>query len=46
VLTIDDGGREGLEFRRVPYDVDRLVATIRGSGMPEPERQVTRYRRT
>jgi predicted phosphodiesterase len=46
VLTVADDGREGLEFRRVPYDVDRLVAIIRQSGMPEPERQVSRYRRT
>jgi predicted phosphodiesterase len=44
VVTAEDGGVVRLEFRRVPYDVERLIATILESGMPEPERLAGRYR--
>ena len=43
LLTAEDDGRVGLEFRRVPYDVARLRELVRASGMPEPERLVARY---
>jgi predicted phosphodiesterase len=38
VLTVEASGRETLEFRRVPFDVERLLGLIRGSGMPQAER--------
>jgi predicted phosphodiesterase len=44
VLTVEDDGWTGLEFRRVPYDVVRLIELIRAGGMPEPEHLVARYR--
>jgi predicted phosphodiesterase len=43
VLTVEDDGWTGLEFRRVPHDVAGLIESIRASGMPEPERLVERY---
>jgi predicted phosphodiesterase len=38
VLTVTDSGRETVEFRRVPYDVDRVLALIDASGMPDGQR--------
>jgi predicted phosphodiesterase len=35
VLTVDKG--VGVEFRRVPFDVDELRRSIEESGMPNPE---------
>jgi predicted phosphodiesterase len=43
VLTADESGVR-VEFRRVGYDVERLVGVILGSGMPEAERLAGRYR--
>lgn len=44
VLTVEEDGRTRLEFRRIPYDVERLIESIRASGIPEPERLAERYR--
>ena len=44
VLTVTDSGRETLEFRRVPYDVDRVLAMIDASGMPDSHRLRDYYR--
>jgi predicted phosphodiesterase len=38
ILTVEADGREQLEFHRVPYDVDALVALIDASGMPDAGR--------
>jgi putative phosphoesterase len=35
ILTLD--GSVGIEFRRVPFDVDELLRSIESSGMPHPE---------
>jgi predicted phosphodiesterase len=35
ILTLDGG--VGIEFRRVPFDVDELLRSIEASGMPDPE---------
>ena len=35
ILTLDGG--VGIEFRRVPFDVDELLRSIEASGMPHPE---------
>ena len=37
-------GQIGVEFRRLPYDCDRVVAAIRASGMPESERFASQWR--
>jgi predicted phosphodiesterase len=44
VLTVEEDGRTALEFRQVPYDVERLMALIMASDMPEPETLARRYR--
>jgi predicted phosphodiesterase len=44
VLTVEESGREALEFRRVPYDVAGLIAAIDASGVPEPHRLSDFYR--
>ena len=44
VLTVTDSGRESLEFCRVPYDVDRVLAMIDASGMPNSHRLRDYYR--
>ncbi|HKG26323.1 MAG TPA: metallophosphoesterase family protein [Thermomicrobiales bacterium] len=44
VLTAEEDGGVRIEFRRVAYDVERSVAAILGSGMPEAERLAGRYR--
>jgi predicted phosphodiesterase len=46
VLTVTDSGRETLEFRRVPYDVERLLAMIDASDMPDSQRLRDYYRTT
>jgi putative phosphoesterase len=39
------GGRDpAVEFRRVPYSLDRLVAAIRASGRPHAERFISEWR--
>jgi predicted phosphodiesterase len=38
ILTVEADGYEALEFRRVPYDIDALVALIAASGMPDAQR--------
>ncbi len=44
VLTAEDG-RTRVEFRRVPFDVDALVATYRASGRPYAEKAIAQYTR-
>ena len=44
ILTCDDDTL-GVEFRRVPYDVKALVATIRSNGMPFADALAHRYGR-
>ena len=44
VLTAEDG-RLGLEFRRVPFDVDALVAAYSAGGRPHAEEAVAQYTR-
>jgi predicted phosphodiesterase len=36
ILSVDGAG-VGVEFRRIPFDVDELLAAIEASGMPHPE---------
>jgi hypothetical protein len=38
------GGRFGLEFRRVPFDVAALIAIYQQSGYPYAERAIAQYR--
>lgn len=38
-----DGSRLALEFRRVPFDVDRLIAVYRASGQPHADEWIRRY---
>jgi putative phosphoesterase len=40
-----DSGRFGLEFRRVPFDVDAVVQAAFDGGMPNPEAFAARYGR-
>jgi len=42
VLTVDNG-RIGLELRRTPFDVARLIATYRASGRPHAAEMITQY---
>ena len=44
ILTVESSGLETLEFRRVPYDIEAMLATIAASGMPEAKRLVDFYR--
>jgi hypothetical protein len=44
LLTAEEGGALALEFRRIPFDVERLLGIAQGSGMPEPETYADRYR--
>lgn len=44
LLSAEEDGRLGLEFRQVPFDVERLIGVIAASGLPEPERLIGRYR--
>lgn len=39
-----EAGRVGLQFRRVPYDVDKLAGAIRRSGIPYAAEMIARYR--
>jgi predicted phosphodiesterase len=39
-----DGGRLGLELRRVPFDSERLIAIYRSSGRPYAEESIGQYR--
>jgi predicted phosphodiesterase len=36
ILTVDGLGI-GVEFRRIPFDVEKLIASVDGSGIPNPE---------
>jgi predicted phosphodiesterase len=38
-----DGARLAVEFRRVPFDVDRLIEAYRSGGRPDPDRGVRPY---
>jgi predicted phosphodiesterase len=42
LLTSEDG-RLALEFRRVPFDVDALIAAYRASGRPYAEEAIAQY---
>jgi len=44
VLTAENG-RIGVEFRRVPFDVEKLVATARAAGFPTVERWAAMWQR-
>ncbi len=44
MLTAEDG-RLRLEFRRVPFDVDALIAAYRASGRPHAEEAIAQYTR-
>jgi putative phosphoesterase len=44
VLTADDG-KFRVEFRRVPFDVNELLAAYRASGMPDAEWHVSQWKR-
>lgn len=44
VLTVD-GGRVGLEFRRVPYAVASLLEAYKRSGYPHASRAIAQYQR-
>lgn len=43
ILNVDDD-RLGLEFRRAPLDVERVIEEVTASGMPHPDRIISRYR--
>lgn len=45
ILTVEANGREALEFRRVPYDIEALIALIEASGMPDAQRLSGFYRK-
>lgn len=42
VLTVE-GGRVGLEFRRVPFDVAALIRVYRESGRPHAQEAIAQY---
>ena len=42
ILSVEDG-RTGLEFRRIPFDVEALLRVARASGMPYVETFTGRY---
>jgi hypothetical protein len=44
-LLSADGARLAVEFRRVPFDVARLIAAYRSGGRPDPDRGVRPYAR-
>jgi predicted phosphodiesterase len=43
ILTIDGPG-VGLEFRRIPFEVDAVIRSIEASGMPHPEAALALWR--
>ncbi len=45
LLTAEEDGRLRLEFRRVPFDVDRLLATLLASGRPHAATTLALYGR-
>ncbi len=45
ILTVEKSGAESLEFRRVPHDIDQLIAMIYTSGMPDAHRHSDFYRK-
>jgi predicted phosphodiesterase len=45
VLTVD-GDRVALEFRRVPYDVNAVIANYRASGRPFADEMIRQYSRS
>ena len=44
ILALDNG-RLGVEFRQIPYDLDRLVGVVGASGRPYAERLIEDYKR-
>ena len=44
LLTADDEGRLSVEFRRVPVDVDAIVAQVEACGMPGTAEGAWRWR--
>jgi predicted phosphodiesterase len=44
VLTAEQG-RLSLDFRRVPYDVEQIIAIYHASGRPHTESRIAEYRR-
>ncbi|HEY0733713.1 MAG TPA: metallophosphoesterase family protein [Herpetosiphonaceae bacterium] len=42
ILTVDDA-RIAVEFRRVPFDVQALIAIYTSSGRPHPEQAIRQY---
>src|SRR5262245_50009542 len=44
-LLSTDGARLAVEFRRVPFDVERLIAAYRSSGRPDAEDAIRPYTR-
>jgi predicted phosphodiesterase len=45
-ILSQDRGRLGVEFRRIPYDVERLIRIIRRSGRPHADRMIDAYRQS
>jgi predicted phosphodiesterase len=43
ILTVDAFGI-GIEFRRIPFDVDEVISSIERSGMPHPEAALGHWR--
>ena len=44
-ILSSEGGQMGIEFRRVPYEVDELIHIYRASGRPYAERSIAEYAR-
>lgn len=44
VFTVE-GGRTGLEFRRVPYDASAIISIYRASGRPYTDKAIKQYTR-
>jgi predicted phosphodiesterase len=44
ILTAEEDGRVGLEFRRVPVDMDALINAYMASGRPFAEQAIAQYR--
>jgi hypothetical protein len=38
-----NGGRLGLEFRRVPFDLDQFIEIYRSSGRPHSDQAIRQY---
>lgn len=44
-ILSDASGHLGLDFHRVPYDVDRLIQIIQASGRPHGDEMIANYQR-